>query len=159
MDEPRQPLEAPAPRSSIRQPEVPRRGEGMWLLGERVIWVSALVLAVSAFTGWYSGSGDLTVSITGWHTGVLGKLVFFIGLAVVLLVALRQAGVELPASVPESLLVVALGSLATIFVLVRTITIPERFLPADGRAVGLWISLAAALALIVGGLLRASEEL
>lgn len=159
MDEPRQPLEAPAPRTSVRQSDVPRRGEGVWLLGERVIWVSALVLAVSAFTGWYSGSGDLTVSITGWHTGVLGKLVFFIGLAVVLLVALRQAGVELPASVPESLLVVALGSLAMIFVLVRTITIPERFLPADGRAVGLWISLAAALALIAGGLLRASEEL
>ena len=95
----------------------------------------------------------------GWHTGVIGKLVFFLGLAVVLVVALRRLGIDLPAAVPESLLVLALGSLATILVLVRVISIPEEFLPADGRAIGLWISLAASIAVIVGGLLRASEEL
>lgn len=135
------------------------RGDATWALGEQVAWVAGLVLAVSAFTGWYSGEGDFTLTVTGWHTGVLGKLVFFLGLAVVLVVALRRLGIDLPAAVPESLLVVALGSLATIFVLIRAISIPEAFLPADGRAAGLWISLAAALAVIVGGLLRASEEL
>src|SRR3712207_5427676 len=136
-----------------------RRGDVAWAIGEQVAWVAGLVLAVSAFTGWYSGEGDFTLSVTGWHTGVLGKLVFFLGLGVVLVVALRRTGVDLPAAVPESLLVVALGSLATIFVLIRVISIPEEFLPADGRAAGLWISLAAAIAVIVGGLLRASEEL
>jgi hypothetical protein len=135
------------------------RGDMAWVVGEQVAWVAGLVLAVSAFTGWYSGKGDFTLSVTGWHTGVIGKLVFFIGLAVVLVVALRRAGVDLPAAVPESLLIVALGSLATILVLIRVISVPEEFLPADGRAAGLWISLAAALAVIVGGLLRASEEL
>lgn len=135
------------------------RGDTTWILGEQVAWVAGLVLAVSAFTGWYSGSGDVTLSVTGWHTGTLGKLVFFLGLAVVLVVALRRLGVDLPAAVPESLFVVALGSLATIFVLIRIISLPEAFLPADGRAAGIWISLAASLAVIVGGLLRASEEL
>ena len=54
---------------------------GVW--GERLAWVAGLVLALSAFTGWYSGSqaDGLTLSVLGWHTGALGKLVFFIGLA------------------------------------------------------------------------------
>jgi hypothetical protein len=139
---------------------VPRAGDGLWGLGERLTWLSGLLLALSAFTGWYSGSGDgLHLSVIGWNTGALGKLVFFIGLAVLALVALREAGIDLPATVPESLVVVALGSLATIFVLIRLFSIPERLLPVDGRGIGIWISLLAALAVIVAGLLRAAEEL
>jgi hypothetical protein len=138
----------------------PRRAYGIWSAGERLTWVAGLVLALSSFTGWYAGSGDgLNLSVIGWHTGTLGKLVFFIGLAVLLLVGLREAGVDLPAMVPESLVVIGLGSVATIFVLIRLISIPEEFLPADGRGIGIWISLVAALAVIVAGLLQASEEL
>ncbi len=115
---------------------------------------------LSTLMGWYVGSGDgLTISVIGWHTGVLGKLVFFIGLAVLALVALRQAGIELPAAVPESLVVIGLGALATVLVLIRVVKIPEQFLPADGRGIGIWISLLAALAVIVAGLLEAAEEL
>ena len=153
------------PRRSIRRAAgradfIPSRIEGIWGIGERLTWVSALVLAVSAFTGWYVGTGEgLTLSVIGWHTGILGQLVFFIGLVVLALVALREAGIDLPASVPESLVVLALGSLATIFVLIRLVDIPERFLPADGRGVGIWIALLAALGVIVAGLLDAAEEL
>jgi hypothetical protein len=143
-----------------REEVFPLRAQGIWGAGERLTWVAGLVLAVSSFTGWYSGSGDgLDLSVIGWNTGTLGKLVFFIGLALILLAALREAGIELPATVPESLVVIALGSLATIFVLIRLITIPEEFLPADGRGIGIWISLAASLAVIAAGLLEASEEL
>ena len=132
----------------------------LWAFGERLTWLSGLILMLSALMGWYVGSGDgLTISVIGWHTGVLGKLVFFIGLAVLALVALRQAGIEPPATVPESLVVIALGAVATVFVLIRLISIPERFLPADGRGLGIWISLLAALAVIVAGLLEAAEEL
>ena len=112
---------------------------------------------------WYAGTdtvaGAPTIGVIGWHTGALGKLVFFIGLAVLALVALREAGIELPPAVPESLVVIALGSLATIFVLIRLISIPEEFLPAGARGIGIWISLLAALGVIAAGLLRASEEL
>jgi hypothetical protein len=141
---------------------VPRRApESLWDLGERLTWLAALVLSISVFTGWYAGSsdGDLRLSVIGWHTGALGKLVFFIGLAVIALVALREAGIALPAMVPESLVVIALGSLATIFVLVRLISIPDEFFPLGGRGIGIWISLVAALAVIAAGLLQASEEL
>jgi len=132
----------------------------LWALGERLTWLSGLILLLSTLMGWYVGSGEgLTISVIGWHTGALGKLVFFIGLAVLALVALRQAGIELPATVPESLVVIALGALATVFVLIRIISIPERFLPADGRGVGIWISLLAALGVIAAGLLEAAEEL
>ena len=95
----------------------------------------------------------------GWHTGTLGKLVFFIGLAILALVAAREFGFELPPSIPESLIVIALGSLATIFVLVRLISIPDLDPAPAGRGIGIWISLLAALGVIVAGLLRASEEL
>jgi hypothetical protein len=98
------------------------------------------------------------VSVIGWHTGVLGKLVFFVGLAAVALALLREFGIEPPAAVPESLIVLALGALSTIFVLVRAISIPDEFFFA-GRGIGIWISLAASVALIVAGLLQASEEL
>jgi len=131
----------------------------LWGLGERATWISGLVLALSALTGWYAGSGEgVNVAVLGWHTGLLGKLVLFIGLAAILVVALRQWGFDLPAAVPESLIVIALGALSTIFVLVRAISIPDEFFFAH-RGIGLWISLVASLALIAAGLLQASEEL
>jgi hypothetical protein len=136
-----------------------RGGPSLWGLGERVTWVAGLVLAISALTGWYSGEGEgATVSVIGWHTGLLGKLVLAIGIAAILVVALRQWGFELPAAVPESLVVIGLGALATIFVLVRAISIPDEFFFAH-RGIGLWISLIAAVGLIGAGLLQASEEL
>jgi hypothetical protein len=78
--------------------------------------------------------------------------------AAILVVALRHFGVDLPAAVPESLVVIALGALSTIFVLVRAISIPDEFFFA-GRGVGLWVSLVASVALIGAGLLQASDEL
>jgi hypothetical protein len=152
--EPAEPmLTAPVPRPG------PRYGGGFWAIGARLTWVSGLLLSVSAFTDWYAGSGDgITIGVTGWHTGPLGKLVFFIGLALLALWALREAGIVLPATLPESLIVIGLGALATIFVLVRAISIPDQF-PGSSRGIGLWISLASALAVIAAGLLQASEEL
>ena len=103
------------------------------------------------------GSGRQGVRHRLGH-GNAGKVVFFLGVAVVVVVVLREVGVELPAAVPESLLTIALGALATIIVLVRVISIPDDFFFA-GRGVGIWISLVAAIGVIVAGLLQASEEL
>jgi hypothetical protein len=144
---------APRPRPS-------RTYERIWGWGHELTWVSGLVLAVSSFTGWYVGSGEgPTTSVIGWHTGTLGKLVFFIGLAVLALVILRESGIELPPSVPESLVVISLGALSTIFVLIRLIDVPDEFFGWRGRGIGIFISLFASLAVIAAGLLRAGEEL
>jgi hypothetical protein len=138
-----------------------RPATGFWALGGRLAWVAALVLALSSFTDWYAGPETTgpTLAVIGWHTGVLGKLVFFVGLVLLALAALRELGYELPPAIPESLVVIALGSVATIFVLIRLISIPDSIPPPAGRGIGIWISLLAALAVIAAGLLRASEEL
>jgi hypothetical protein len=146
----------PLPR---RQPVAPV-SDGLWGTGDRVTWIAGLILALSAFMDWYAGSGvGIKLAVIGWHTGALGKLVFFIGFAVVALAALRATGMGLPASVPESLVVLSLGALATVFVLIRVISIPDSVLPADARGIGIWISLIAAFGVIAGGLLQAAEEL
>ena len=126
----------------------------------RLAWLSGLVLAVSAFTDWYAGTlpNGLTLSVTGWHTGALGKLVFFVGLVTLILEALREAGIGLPPAIPERLVLVALGAVATIFVLIRLISVPDVF-ANTGRGVGLYVSLLAALGLLGTGLLRTAEEL
>ena len=132
----------------------------MFALGDQVTWVAGLVLALSSFMGWYAGSGvGIKLAVIGWHTGTLGKLVFFLGLAVVLIVLLRELGFELPPAIPDSLVVLALGILATVFVLIRIISIPDSMLPADGRGIGIWIALLAGLGVIAGGLMRAMDEL
>jgi hypothetical protein len=138
-----------------------RLDTGLLGLGDGLGLLAGVVLAVSSFTGWYTGEGEgegVTISVLGWNTGVLGKLVLFVGLAVVLVLVLRELGIEPPAAIPQSLLTIALGALATIFVLVRVISVPDDFFFAH-RGVGLWVSLAAALAVIVAGLLQASEEM
>ena len=136
-------------------------GEGaLWGAGGWLTWVAGLVLTLSPLMGWYVGSGEEPpIAVIGWHTGVLGKLVLALGAGVLVLAALREFGIELPAMLPESLVVVVLGSLATIFVLIRLISIPEDFVPNDGRGAGIFVALIAAIGVIVAGLLRASEEL
>ena len=143
-----------------REP-IARRGSGVWSLGGRLSWVAGLVLMLSSLMGWYTGKqagGGVQIAVIGWHTGALGKLVFFLGLALLLMAVLRESGIQLPASVPESLVVIAIGSLATIFVVIRVISIPDEFFFA-GRGVGIWVALIAALATIAAGLLLAGEEL
>lgn len=142
------------------QPRPSRTFRDISGLGQMLTWVSGLTLAISAFTDWYVGSGPgPTTSVIGWHTGALGKLVLVIGLAVLALVIVREAGIELPATVPESLVIIALGALSTIFVLIRLISVPDEFFGWRGRGIGIFISLIASLLVIAAGLLRAGEEL
>lgn len=158
-------MQTPEPYPTYRpEPEPRRRATRSPLLAEwaeRLAWVSGLVLAVSAFTDWYAGTlpNGLTLSVTGWHSGALGKLVFFVGLLTLILEALREAGIALPPALPERLVLVALGALATIFVLIRLLSVPDTYFASTARGVGIYIALLAALGLLGTGLLRTAEEL
>jgi hypothetical protein len=156
-------VESPSPREAplaAARPQPAAGGAGLWRTGELLAWLGGLVLTLGAFMGWYSISGDLRgpLSVLGWNTGTIGKLVFVVGVVVLLLLALRAFGVELPPSIPDGLVIAALGLLATILVLIRLIDIPEDFQPAVGRGIGIWLSLLAALLLIVAGLLKSGED-
>ena len=155
-------LEAARPEPGVHRPGPQLRPGGwIWSAGGRIAWIAGLVLMLSSFMSWYTGKSidGLTVAVIGWHTGTIGKLVFFIGLALIALAILREVGMELPPTVPESLVTIALGSLATILVLIRLISIPDTFAGTSGRSIGIWIALLSALAVIVAGLIRARDEL
>jgi hypothetical protein len=126
----------------------------------RVAWIAGLLLTLSPFMDWYSATlpNGLTYGVTGWHTGALGKLVFFIGLATLILEALREAGIGLPRWLSEPAVLIGLGSLASIFVLVRVASIPNIYFPAGGRGIGLWVALFAAFGLVAAGLLRLADD-
>ena len=118
------------------------------------------MLVLGPFMSWYTIGGDLRgqLSVIGWHTGVIGKLVFLVGVGVLVLLSLRAFGVELPPTVPDGMIVAGLGLAGTILVLVKIIDIPERYEPSVGRSIGIWLSLLASLLLIVAGLLKSAED-
>ena len=117
------------------------------------------MLTLSPFMGWYvaTSPNGLTLAVTGWHTGALGKFVFFIGLVTLILEALREAGIELPPSVPEEFVLIGLGALASFFVLVRLVSIPDTYFPAAGRGIGVFIALFASFGLVAAGLLGLAQ--
>jgi hypothetical protein len=142
-----------------------QRGRGrlppaaFWTPGEGLAWVAALVLALSSLMGWYSGSEEgITLSAIGWNTGIVGKLVLLVGLAVLALLVLRATGVELPPNVPVGMVIAALGGVGTALVVIRVIEIPDDYFEF-GRSAGLWVGLVAGLLLIAAGLLKSVEDL
>ena len=60
---------------------------------------------------------------------------------------------------PESLILIGLGSLATIFVLIRVISVPDEFFPHTAAGSGSGSAWWRRSGVIVAGLLEASEEL
>ena len=142
--------------------DIPRESlfeRGILGIGDRLGLLAGVVLAVSAFTGWYSGEGEgVKVSVMGWDTGVAGKVVFFLGIAVVLVIVAARGGRPDAGGRAGEPAHDRARRAATIIVLVRVISMPDDFFFA-GRGVGIWISLVAAIAVIVAGLLQASEEL
>jgi hypothetical protein len=127
----------------------------------RAAWIAGLVLTLSPFMDWYAATlpSGLTLAVTGWHTGALGQLVFFIGLATLILEALREAGIELPASVPEQFVLIGLGALASIFVLIRLASVPDTYFPvAAARGIGVYVALLAAFGLVAAGLLQLADR-
>ena len=90
-------LDPPASEPAAAGYARPAPSGGLWAAGERITWIAGLVLALSSFMDWYAGSGvGVKLAVIGWHSGVLGKLVFFIGFAVLALVVLHELGFELP---------------------------------------------------------------
>jgi hypothetical protein len=159
MDPSREPATSNTPGRPL--PETGGVSASLAFIGGRAYWIAGISLMLSAFMGWYSGSAveGPVISVLGWNTGTIGKLVFVLGLAVILVALRGQVGVELPRSLPESVILIVLGTAATTLVLIRVISIPDQLAGTSNRGVGLWVALASAVAVLVSGFLRAGEEL
>ncbi len=117
------------------------------------------MLTLAPFMDWYAWTlpNGQTIGVSGWHTGGLGKLVFFIGLATLILEALREAGIGLSA-VTEQFVLIGLGAIASIVVFVRLASIPDTYFVTAGRGIGVWVALLAAFGLVAAGLLGLADE-
>jgi hypothetical protein len=138
----------------------------------RSVWISAggaLVLLISVFFSWYTLSvhaGPLSISKSGsgWDTTDVAKLV-----ALLALVALAVWAVELFAENvnlpwPAAMIAGACGVLAILLVLYRIVSKPGDLggpLPTGvsvGTAWGIYLSLIAAIAVVVGAYMHMNES-
>ncbi len=125
---------------------------------KRSTWIAgggAVVLLISTFFSWWKVSAlGFSVNASGWDTGALGKLVFFVALIAVVLVVVDHMKVDisqLPVPVPLALL--GAGALSVLLVVVRYIDTPD----GVDRAWGIYVALIAALVLTYGAWLKSQE--
>ena len=121
--------------------------------GEWIAGVAGLVLLVALFLPWY---GDEAGSRTGWQS--LGAL--DVVLAIVAMSALAIPIVTAIHRVPavplaHQSLTTLVGILASVLVLIRVLNMPDW---AVEREWGLWVALAATLAIATGGLIAMRDE-
>jgi hypothetical protein len=125
---------------------------------KRSTWIAgggAVVLLISTFLSWWKVSAlGFSVNASGWDTGALGKLVFFVALIAIALVVVDHMKVDvsqLPVPVPLALL--GAGVLSVLLVLLRFIDTPDHV----DWAWGLYLALIASLVLTYGGWLKLQE--
>jgi hypothetical protein len=134
--------------------------------GEIVLAVSGVALFVALFLPWYEASAlglfdDIKRStgskqLTGWEA--LGAIdVILALLAACALSVTVVTAVQRVAAVPIALdaMITVLGLAAVVLVLVRVLAIPD---VATGREVGVWLALAAAAGILVGGAVAMRDE-
>ena len=137
-------------------------------MGDRVIAVSGIVLFVVSFFNWLGYEADVgpisvSEAASAWDF-TLTLLAVLIGIAMVVLVALKAFGVALPPTVPWGLVLLIMGGVAFAFVLIKLITgagVDTGGVDIDvskTREIGIFLGLIATGGLAAGGYLRFQEE-
>ena len=125
-----------------------------WVTG-----IGGLILFISVFLDWFKFSfGGIGMSGVGGASGVdatkLCYLIALVALLAIAVVVLRVVEVDLDAMpVPMSVVVMAAGGLSLVIVILRMV-IHQDFL---SLSYGIFISLIAAIAVVVGGVLMQRE--
>jgi hypothetical protein len=122
--------------------------------GEWILAVSGLILLASLFLPWYTTAGGQRVS--GFESMAVVD-VLLAAIAASAVAALPVTAAQRVPAVPLALegLISLGGILALLLVLLRVIDLPGG---ADARDWGLWVGLAAALAIPVGGFVAMRDE-
>jgi hypothetical protein len=139
-------------------------------MGDKVIAGSGIALFIFSFFNWLgvevnNGPFNASESKSGWGF-TLTLIAILIGIAMVVLVALKAFGVDLPAlgSVTWGLVLLVMGSVAFVFVLIKVIVGPNLGNAADipgvdkTRGIGIFLGLIATAGLAAGGYLRFKED-
>lgn len=126
---------------------------------KRSTWIAgggAVVLLISTFFSWWKVSAlGFSVNASGWDTGALGKLVFFVALIAIALVVVDHMKVDISQlPVPVSLAVLGCGALSLLLVIIRYIDTPD----GVSRAWGIYVAIVAAAVLTYGGWLKLQED-
>ena len=126
-----------------------------WVTG-----IGGLILLISIYLDWYnvgfgvSGFGG-SVGISGWNATKLTLIIFLLALVAITVVVLRVVDVDLSAiPIPMSVVVMACGGVSLLIVILR-ILIKQTGL---GLSYGIFVSLIAAAAVLVGGVLMQRED-
>ena len=132
--------------------------------GEIVAGIGGIALFVFLFFDWYSGgaeltgtSGDLTLSqtgISGWDalTDLPGFLIILSGVSGIALSCLAAAGQRVNIPLRRGTVTALLGTLAVLLILWRMVA------GSPTLKVGIFLGLAAAIAITVGALLALTED-
>jgi hypothetical protein len=126
---------------------------------KRSTWLTgggSVVLLISTFFSWGKFSvGPVTLNVSGWDTGALGKLVFFAALIAIILVVVDYMKVDVSQMpVPISLALVGAAAAGLLFVILRFLFMPDGL----SRAWGLYLAIIAAAALAYGAWLKLQED-
>jgi hypothetical protein len=126
---------------------------------KRSTWIAgggAVVLLISTFFSWWKVSAlGFSVNASGWDTGALGKLVFFVALIAIALIVVDHMKVDISQlPIPISLAVLACGVLSLLLVIIRYIDTPD----GVSRAWGIYVAIIAAAVLTYGGWLKLQED-
>jgi hypothetical protein len=126
---------------------------------KRSTWLTgggAVVLLISTFFSWGKVSlGPITLNVSGWDTGALGKLVFFAALIAIILVVIDYMKVDVSQMpVPVPLALVGAAAAGLLFVILRFLFMPDGL----SRAWGLYLAIIAAAVLAYGAWLKLQED-
>ncbi len=126
---------------------------------KRSTWIAgggAVLLLISTFFSWWKVSAlGFSVNASGWDTGGLGKLVFFVALIAIALIVVDHMKVDISQlPIPVSLAVLGCGALSLLLVIIRYIDTPD----GVSRAWGIYVAIIAAAVLTYGGWLKLQED-
>ena len=125
---------------------------------KRSTWIAgggAVVLLISTFLSWGKVDiGPLSLNVSGWDTGALGKLTFFAALIAIILVVIDFMKVDVSQMpIPVPLALIGAAGLGLLFVVLRFISMPDGL----SRAWGLYVAIIAAAATTYGAWLKLQE--
>jgi hypothetical protein len=132
-------------------------------MGDRVIAISGIVLLVFSFFDWFSAEfqGETVDSGNAWDF-TLPLLAVLIGIARVVIVAVRAFGVQLPESAPWGAILLAMGVVVFAFILIKLIAgVDVDAGPFDvdvTRDIGIFVGVVAGAGLAAGGYLKFQED-